>query len=210
MSDCCPCSWVGDSGKFLPIVFVPLAGSGFAFARRRWAAAMVGLLYVPFLNHGRIPDRFALGMYRQTFPFNGPVFATLARGRASAVASWAGSHLRIGNCTWLRSKLPACSPDESAWPIAACLSCAPGVFLWNLSATPIPDLGLDATDHPLDCEHHHHGYVALAPDLGASVGSTSWLGNAVGIRTRGNRCANCDFGRIMPPQNSSEIPKSLI
>jgi hypothetical protein len=37
---------------------------------------VVGLLYVPFLNRGRIPIG-SLGTYVQSFRFNGPVFAAL-------------------------------------------------------------------------------------------------------------------------------------
>ena len=40
------------------------------------AAVVVGLLYVPFLNRGRIPIG-SLGPYVQSFRFDGPVFAAL-------------------------------------------------------------------------------------------------------------------------------------
>jgi hypothetical protein len=54
-------------------------------------------------------------------------------------------------------------------------------------AAAISDVGLDAADHPLDCEHYPHlRHVALARTW-ASVGGASWLGNAAGIRMRRDR-----------------------
>jgi hypothetical protein len=56
-------------------------------------------------------------------------------------------------------------------------------------AAAISYVGFDAADHHLDCEHYPHLlHVALA-HTGASVGRASRLGNAAGIRMRGNgRC----------------------
>jgi alpha-1,6-mannosyltransferase len=102
------------------------------------AAAVVVLLYLPFLNHGRIPIG-SLGTYVQTFRFNGPVFAALAR---VAPPQWlAGLAVLVGlaTATWLRIRTTA--PDSSsdvfawpifAWPMAASLLCAPAVFPWYL------------------------------------------------------------------------------
>jgi osmotically inducible protein OsmC len=56
-------------------------------------------------------------------------------------------------------------------------------------AAAISEVGLDAADHPLDCEHYPHlRHVALAHPW-ASVGVASWLGNAAGVRMhRDDRC----------------------
>ena len=83
--------------KFLPIVLLPLYWKRVRIRDAALAAAVVGLLYVPFLDHGRIPIG-SLGTYVQNFRFNGPVFAALASGGASAVAGWAGSARWIGDC----------------------------------------------------------------------------------------------------------------
>jgi hypothetical protein len=65
-------------------------------------------------------------------------------------------------------------------------------------AAAISDVGLDAADHRLDCEHYPHlRYVALAHTW-ASVGAASWLGNAAGIRMRGNGCRNYRFAPDQP------------
>src|SRR5438105_950939 len=59
--------------KFLPIVLVPLYWKRVRIRDAALAAAVVGLLYVPFLDHDRIPIG-SLGAYVQGFRFNGPVF----------------------------------------------------------------------------------------------------------------------------------------
>jgi len=62
--------------KLLPVVLLPLYWKRVRIRDAALAAAVVGLLYVPFLNHGRIPIG-SLGTYVQSFRFNGPVFAAL-------------------------------------------------------------------------------------------------------------------------------------
>src|SRR5437016_1298437 len=52
--------------KFLPVVLVPLYWKRVRIRDAALAAAVVGLLYVPFLNHGRIPIG-SLGTYVQSF-----------------------------------------------------------------------------------------------------------------------------------------------
>jgi len=117
--------------KFLPIVLLPLYWKRVRMRDAALAAAIVALLYVPFLNHGRIPTG-SLGTYVQTFRFNGPVFAALDR---VAPPQWlAGLAVLAGLATaaWLRSKSPEWSPELFAWPLAATLLCAPAVFPWYL------------------------------------------------------------------------------
>src|SRR5207244_10957230 len=59
-------------------------------------------------------------------------------------------------------------------------------------AAAISGVGLDAADHPLDCEHYPHLHQLALAHTWASVGVASWLGNAAGIRMRGNgRCHDC-------------------
>src|SRR5438270_5259044 len=64
--------------KFLPIVLLPLYWKRVRIRDALLAAAVLSLLYVPFLNHGRIPTG-SLVTYLQSFRFNGPVFAALAQ-----------------------------------------------------------------------------------------------------------------------------------
>jgi hypothetical protein len=117
--------------KFLPIVLLPLYWKRVRIRDAALAAAVVGLLYVPFLNHGRIPIG-SLGTYVQNFRFNGPVFAMLDH---VAPPQWlAGLAALVGLviATWLRSAAPEWSPDIFAWPMAASLLFAPAVFPWYL------------------------------------------------------------------------------
>jgi hypothetical protein len=58
-------------------------------------------------------------------------------------------------------------------------------------AAAISDVGLDAADHRVDCVHYPHLCPMALAHTWASLGGTSRLGNAGGIRKRGNSC--CDY-----------------
>jgi alpha-1,6-mannosyltransferase len=117
--------------KFLPIVLLPLYWRRVRMRDAALGAVAVGLLYVPFFNHGRIPIG-SLGTYVQSFRFNDPVFATLERVAAPQLV--VGLAVLVGFLTaiWMRIKAPALSADGFAWPMAASLLCAPVVYPWYL------------------------------------------------------------------------------
>jgi alpha-1,6-mannosyltransferase len=119
------------SVKLLPVVLLPLYWRRVRMRDAALAAVVVGLLYVPFFNHGRIPIG-SLGTYVQRFRFNDPVFRTLERVVAPQLA--VGLAVLVGFLTaiWIRSKTPAWSSDAFAWPMAASLLCAPVVYPWYL------------------------------------------------------------------------------
>jgi hypothetical protein len=117
--------------KFLPVVLLPVYWKRVRIRDAALAAAVVGLLYVPFLNHGRIPIG-SLGTYVQTFRFNGPVFAALDQVAPPQLLAGLAVLVGLATATWLRSASPEWSPDAFAWPIAAALLCAPAVFPWYL------------------------------------------------------------------------------
>jgi len=119
------------SVKLLPIVLLPLYWRRVRMRDAALAAIVVGLLYVPFLNHGRIPIG-SLGTYVQRFRFNDPVFATLERVAAPPVV--VGLAVLVGFLTaiWMRRKYAEASSDAFAWPMAASLLCAPVVYPWYL------------------------------------------------------------------------------
>jgi hypothetical protein len=129
--------------KFLPVVLLPLYWKRVRVRDAALAAAVVGLLYVPFLdrsffNHGRIPIG-SLGTYVQNFRFNGPVFALLAQVAPPQLLVGLAVLVGLGTSTWLRirSAAPEFSADlfawsQFVWPMAACLLCAPVVFPWYL------------------------------------------------------------------------------
>jgi alpha-1,6-mannosyltransferase len=117
--------------KLLPIVLLPLYWRRVRMRDAALAAVVVGLLYVPFFNHGRIPIG-SLGTYVQRFRFNDPVFATLERVAAPQLVAGLAVLAGLLTAIWLRSKAPAWSSDAFAWPIAASLLCAPVVYPWYL------------------------------------------------------------------------------
>jgi alpha-1,6-mannosyltransferase len=116
--------------KFLPVVLLPLYWKRIRVRDGALATLVVGLLYVPFLNHGRIPIG-SLGTFVRSFRFNDPVFATLERLAspqfAAVMAVLAGFLIAI---RFRRSaKL---SLEAFAWPMAASLLCAPVIYPWYL------------------------------------------------------------------------------
>ncbi len=117
--------------KFLPIVLLPLYWKRIRMRDGALVAIVLGLLYVPFLNHGQIPIG-SLGTYVQRFRFNDPVFATLERVTAPQVV--AGLAVLVGFLTaiWMRRKSAEGSLDAFAWPMAASLLCAPVVYPWYM------------------------------------------------------------------------------
>jgi alpha-1,6-mannosyltransferase len=117
--------------KLLPIVLLPLYWKRVRIRDAALAAVVVGLLYVPFFNHGRIPIG-SLGTYLQSFRFNDPVFAALEQVAAPHLVVGLAGLVGFLTAIWLRSKTPAWSSDAFAWPMAASLLCAPVVYPWYL------------------------------------------------------------------------------
>jgi hypothetical protein len=117
--------------KFLPIVILPLYWKRVRVRDFALAAAVVGLLYVPFLHHGRIPIG-SVGTYVQTFRFNGPVFAALAPMASPQLLVGLAVLVGLATAIWLRRATADWPPDGFAWPMAAALFCSPVVFPWYL------------------------------------------------------------------------------
>jgi alpha-1,6-mannosyltransferase len=117
--------------KFVPIVLLPLYWKRVRVRDAVLAAAVFGLLYVPFLSQGRVPIG-SLGTYVQRFRFNDPVFAALERVMTPPIV--AGLALLVGLLTsiWMRRKSGEWCSDAFAWPMGASLLCAPVVYPWYL------------------------------------------------------------------------------
>jgi len=117
--------------KVLPVVLLPLYWKRVRIRDGVLASVIVTLLYVPFLNHGRIPMG-SLGAYVQGFRFNGPVFAALDRVAPPRLLTAVAVVVGLATAIWLRRAATEWSPDAFAWPMAASLLCAPVVFPWYL------------------------------------------------------------------------------
>jgi alpha-1,6-mannosyltransferase len=117
--------------KLLPIILLPLYWKRIRIRDAALAAAVVGLLYVPFLIHGRIPIG-SLGTYVQNWRFNGPVFAMFDQVAPPQLLAGLAVLVGLATATWLRNTAPEWSPDIFAWPMAASLLFAPAVFPWYL------------------------------------------------------------------------------
>jgi alpha-1,6-mannosyltransferase len=117
--------------KLLPIVLLPLYWRRIRLRDGALAAVVVGLLYVPFLNHGRIPLG-SLGTFVQRFRFNDPVFSMLERVVPPQLIVGLAVLVGLLTAVWIRSKAPVLSTEALAWPMAATLLCAPVVYPWYL------------------------------------------------------------------------------
>lgn len=117
--------------KFLPIVLLPLYWKRVRIRDAAVAAIVIGLLYVPFLNHGHIPIG-SLATYVRGFRFNGPVFQIFNHVVPASVLAALAVLAGLATAIWLRRKADERSPDAFAWPMAVSLFCAPAVFPWYL------------------------------------------------------------------------------
>jgi hypothetical protein len=117
--------------KFLPIVLLPLYWRRLRVRDGLLAALVFALLYLPFLEHQRIPVG-SLSTYVQSFRFNGPVFTALERVASPQIVAGLAVLVGLVTAAWLRRKPPACCADKWAWPMAASLVCAPVVYPWYL------------------------------------------------------------------------------
>ena len=116
--------------KPLPIVLVPLFWKRISRRDALVGAALMGLLYVPFIGGPQI----GLGMDRvvASIRFNGPVFRGVRLLTNPAVAAAFAVALGLAVAAWCRWKLPREEPAAWAWPMAVALACGPVIYPWYL------------------------------------------------------------------------------
>jgi hypothetical protein len=117
--------------KFLPIVLAPLYWRRLRIRDGLLAVSAFGLLYLPFLERGRIPIG-SLGVYLHSFRFNDPWFAMLERVLAPRFVVALAALVGFVTAIWLRIRSGEWCSDALAWPMAASLLCAPVVYPWYL------------------------------------------------------------------------------
>jgi len=117
--------------KFLPIVLLPLYWKRVRIRDAVLAGAIVVLVYLPFVGHGRIPLG-SLGTYVHSFRFNGPLFAALERFAPPEVVAVLAVVAGLLIAIWIRRSSEELTPESFAWPMAAALLCAPVVYPWYL------------------------------------------------------------------------------
>ena len=113
--------------KFLPPVLAPLYWRRVRIRDGLLAALVVGLLYVPFLQSGRVPMG-SVGTFVERFRFNDPIFAVFERIVRPQVAVGLAVLFGLITAVWLRGKHSACSPDAWAWPMAVSVPWIPATF----------------------------------------------------------------------------------
>jgi hypothetical protein len=117
--------------KLLPIVLLPLYWRRVRIRDGLLAVVAFALMYLPFLDHGRIPIG-SLGTYLQSFRFNDPLFSALERVADPRIAVGLAAVAGLLAAIWFRTRFQACPADAFVWPMAASLLCAPVVYPWYL------------------------------------------------------------------------------
>jgi hypothetical protein len=129
--------------KFLPIVLTPLYWRLVRVRDGLLAVFLVGLLYVPYLEHGRVPTG-SLGTFVQRFRFNDPVFAGLEHVVSPRAVVGLAVSLGLLTAAWLRSRQQEPVWSRWAWPMGVSLAFAPVLYPWYLLWL-VPFLGAAST-----------------------------------------------------------------
>ena len=117
--------------KLLPIVLLPLYWKRIRIRDGALAALVLGLQFLPFFDQGTISTG-SFGTYVQSFRFNGPLFALLARVAPPQLIAGLAVLIGLLVAIWMRKRSTTLSSDAFAWPMAASLFCAPVVYPWYL------------------------------------------------------------------------------
>jgi alpha-1,6-mannosyltransferase len=117
--------------KLLPIVLLPIYWKRVRTRDLALAFLVAALLYIPFLDHGRIPFG-SLGTFVRSFRFNDPVFAAVERVTSPQIAAGLAALVGLLTALWMSNKSLASSGDAFAWPMTTSLLFAPVIYPWYL------------------------------------------------------------------------------
>ncbi len=144
--------------KLLPIVLLPLYWKRVRIRDGVLAAVVAALLYLPFLNHGRLPLG-SLGTYVQSFRFNDPVFAVLERVASPQIVVAIAAMTRLSFCDMAERKICCmvvrhicrgiCMADGSI-----SVMCAGRISLVLALAAALPAFCFNGAACDLDGQHH--------------------------------------------------------
>jgi alpha-1,6-mannosyltransferase len=144
--------------KFLPVVSTPLCWRCVRIRDALMAACAIGMLYLPFLERGRIPLG-SLAIYVQRFRFNDPVFAAVERVAGLSVAAGLAVFAGLVSAVWLRRKHPSCSPDGRGLAHGSVTGLRAGnLSLVSGTATAVRGLRTDTAAHRLERQRPLHLY----------------------------------------------------
>jgi hypothetical protein len=122
--------------KFLPATLAPLLWRRIRVRDTALGVAVLVALYIPFLDHGRLPLG-SLGTYLSYWRFNAPVYSALEWVFPTAGLVGVPAGFGFAVALWARWHLDLDSPEAWAWPVATTLLFAPTIFPWYLLwATP--------------------------------------------------------------------------
>ena len=116
--------------KPLPVVLAPLFWRRISKRDALLGAALMALLYVPFMAGPQI----GLGMDRvvSSIRFNGPIFRAVRELTNPSIAAGFAVGLGVLVAVWCRWKLAEDHPGAWAWPMAIALACGPVIYPWYL------------------------------------------------------------------------------
>ena len=118
--------------KFLPVVLVPLFWRRVQLRDALVGVGLVGLAYLPFLDKSFTLPVGSLGVYAESWRFNGPIFSLLEPWLGIVPVLALATGVGIGVAWVARLRMSVDDPAAWAWPIAASLLVMPVVYPWYL------------------------------------------------------------------------------
>jgi len=122
---------LGVAVKFVPVVLLPLFWRRIGIRDAALALALLAVLYLPFLNSGRLPLG-SLGAYLSWWRINGPLYIVLGQILPNAALVMLPAASGFAVAVWARRHWAIECPESWAWPTAIALLFAPTVFPWYL------------------------------------------------------------------------------